>query len=53
MKRFHEEVRTILDLYNDAWSENWGFVPATDAEADDMVRDLKFLIDPAVFLSSR
>jgi hypothetical protein len=48
MKRFHEEVRTILDLYNDAWSENWGFVPATDAEAEDMVRDLKFLVDPEI-----
>jgi len=48
MKRFREEVRTILDLYNDAWSENWGFVPATDAEAEDMVRDLKFLVDPEI-----
>jgi len=48
MKRFDEEVRTILDLYNDAWSQNWGFVPATDAEARDMVRDLKFLIDPEI-----
>ncbi len=48
MKRFGAEVRTILDLYNDAWSENWGFVPATDAEARDMVRDLKFLIDPRI-----
>ena len=48
MKRFGEEVRTILDLYNDAWSENWGFVPATDAEAEDMVRDLKFLVDPEI-----
>lgn len=48
MKRFREEVRTILDLYNDAWSDNWGFVPATDAEAEDMVRDLKFLVDPEI-----
>ena len=48
MKRFHEEVRTILDLYNDAWSENWGFVPATDLEAEHMARDLKFLVDPGI-----
>lgn len=48
MKRFDEEVRTILDLYNDAWSENWGFVPATDAEAKQLAQDLKLIVDPHV-----
>lgn len=48
MKRFDEEVRTILDLYNEAWSENWGFVPATKAEARQMSSDLKFLADPHI-----
>ena len=48
MKRFDEEVRTILDLYNEAWSENWGFVPATEAEARQMSSDLKFLADPHI-----
>jgi hypothetical protein len=46
MKRFDEEVRTILQLYNEAWSENWGFVPATEAEARQMSRDLKLIADP-------
>jgi GNAT superfamily N-acetyltransferase len=48
MKRFDDEVRTILDLYNEAWSENWGFVPATEAEARQMSSDLKFLADPHI-----
>jgi GNAT superfamily N-acetyltransferase len=48
MKRFDEEVRTILELYNEAWSENWGFVPATKAEARQMSRDLKLLADPHI-----
>lgn len=48
MRRFDEEVRTILDLYNDAWSENWGFVPATDAEAKQLAQDLKLIVDPHV-----
>ncbi|HEV8573832.1 MAG TPA: hypothetical protein VGR43_03900 [Dehalococcoidia bacterium] len=48
MKRFDQEVRTILDLYNEAWSENWGFVPATKAEARQMSRDLKLLADPHI-----
>jgi GNAT superfamily N-acetyltransferase len=48
MKRFRQEVRTILDLYNDAWSENWGFVPATETEAEQMAKSLKMIADPEI-----
>ena len=48
MKDFDREVRMILDLYNEAWSENWGFVPATDAEAEQMAKDLKLVVDPRI-----
>jgi GNAT superfamily N-acetyltransferase len=48
LKRFREEVRTILDLYNDSFAQNWGFVPATDAEAEAMARDLKLIVDPDI-----
>ena len=30
--RFDEEAALILGLLNDAWSDNWGFVPLTDSE---------------------
>ncbi|WP_225205030.1 N-acetyltransferase [Novosphingobium huizhouense] len=30
--RFDEEAALILDILNDAWSDNWGFVPFTDRE---------------------
>lgn len=30
--RWDEEVATILSILNDAWSDNWGFVPFTPAE---------------------
>lgn len=46
MGAFDEEVKTILQLFNDAWSDNWGFVPATDSEAKQMARDLKLIVDP-------
>jgi hypothetical protein len=46
MKHFDDEINTILQLYNEAWSENWGFVPATESEARQMSRDLKFIADP-------
>ncbi|MDP8994500.1 MAG: N-acetyltransferase [Pseudomonadota bacterium] len=31
-KRFAEEAALILSILNDAWSENWGFIPLTDSE---------------------
>ncbi|MEO0030976.1 MAG: hypothetical protein RIS94_734 [Pseudomonadota bacterium] len=30
--RFDSEAALILDILNDAWSDNWGFVPFTDTE---------------------
>ncbi len=30
--RFDEEAALILDILNDAWSDNWGFVPFADSE---------------------
>jgi hypothetical protein len=39
------EVRDILDVFNDAWRHNWGFVPATDAEAKKMAADLQLILD--------
>ena len=32
MKMFDAEVRTLVGIFNDAWSDNWGFVPFTQAE---------------------
>ncbi|MGX7951637.1 N-acetyltransferase [Tsuneonella sp. HG249] len=31
-KHFDAEARLILEILNDAWSDNWGFVPFTEAE---------------------
>jgi hypothetical protein len=30
--RFDKEAEIILGILNDAWSDNWGFVPFTDSE---------------------
>ncbi len=46
MKRFDEEIATIMDIYNEAWSENWGHVPYTDAEAAYLAKEVKPVIDP-------
>lgn len=46
MDRFDDEARTILDIYNEAWSENWGHVPMTDAEFGQLASELKQIVDP-------
>ncbi|HEX2580629.1 MAG TPA: dATP pyrophosphohydrolase [Dongiaceae bacterium] len=44
--RMEEEVRAFFDIYNDAWSQNWGMIPFTDAEARAATKALKPLIVP-------
>jgi hypothetical protein len=43
--KLKKEVHDILDVFNDAWQDNWGFVPATDAEAKKMAADLQLILD--------
>ena len=42
--RFAEEARIILNLLNDAWSNNWGYVPLTEAEIAYAGKKLKPII---------
>ena len=41
---FAEEARVILNLLNDAWSSNWGFVPLTESEIAYAGKKLKPII---------
>lgn len=40
-----DEVRRFMDVYNEAWGSNWGFVPITDAEVEFQAKNLKQVID--------
>ena len=42
--RFNEEARLILNLLNDAWSNNWGYVPLTESEIAYAGKKLKPII---------
>ena len=44
-KDFLGDIRTIIDIYNDAWSENWGFVPFTEEHVRHMARELRPIIE--------
>jgi hypothetical protein len=46
MARYDSELMTVIDIFNDAWSENWGFVPFTEPEMQHAARSMKPLIRP-------
>ncbi len=43
--KFEEEAAIILSILNDAWSDNWGFVPLTPPE----IKDVGVKLKPIVF----
>lgn len=42
--KFAEEAAIILGILNDAWGDNWGFVPLTQPEIDDVGKKLKPIV---------
>jgi len=45
-KRYREDLDSILDIFNDAWFDNWNFVPLSDAEVTYLAKNIRPLIDP-------
>jgi hypothetical protein len=52
-KRYREEFDTVTAIFNDAWSENWGFLPFTEAEIAHMAKSMKPLVRPEYVSSWR
>ncbi|HEX2787894.1 MAG TPA: hypothetical protein VHP32_08315 [Ignavibacteria bacterium] len=46
MKDFKNEVQKVREVYNNAWSANWGFVPMTEAEFNFVAANMKLAVDP-------
>jgi len=44
LRHFDEELKIIKEIYNQAWSKNWGFVPLTDEEINLLAKELKPLV---------
>jgi GNAT superfamily N-acetyltransferase len=44
LSRMAEELQIVRDIYNNAWSHNWGFVPITESEMEFMASRLKPLV---------
>ncbi len=62
--KFDEEAALLLSILNEAWSENWGFIPLTDAERayvgkklrpmvfNDMIKVAEYDGEPVAFMMS-
>ena len=43
-KKFKQEMETLRDIFNDAWSDNWGFVPFTREEFAELGTSLRLFV---------
>lgn len=50
LSRFREELDKVFMVYNDAWTDNWGYVPMSREEIETMARELKPVFDPRLIL---
>jgi hypothetical protein len=46
MNRFNDEVKILVDIWNDAWSKNWGAAPITEAETAYLAQTLRLIMNP-------
>lgn len=51
-KNLERDVKIALDIFNDSWRDNWGFVPVSDEEAEQFAGQMKLgpllLADPRI-----
>ncbi len=48
--QFRREVGIVRDVYNSAWSQNWGFTPFTAAELEIIATEYKMFVDTEIAL---
>ena len=50
LRRPTDESHRLSSVFNEAWKNNWGFVPFTEAEAKHMATEIRPIIDPRMTL---
>ncbi len=50
LKDLARESGRMISVFNQAWSNNWGFVPFTSAEAEHMANEMRPVLDPRMTL---
>jgi len=46
ISRFESEVQIIWEIYNSAWSRNWGFTPMSESEFRFAAKEMKKIVNP-------
>lgn len=49
-KNLEKDVRVIIDVFNEAWQHNWGFVPLTENEIRKAAKDFQMVLEPKMAL---
>jgi len=53
IKKLDAAIADLKDVYNSAWEKNWGFIPMTEAELDDLGNALKPMLKPDYLFFAR
>jgi len=48
LKKIKDELQIIRHIFNEAWKENWGFIPLSEEELNALGADLKAIVDTNV-----
>ncbi|GIW42605.1 MAG: DNA-binding protein [Candidatus Binatia bacterium] len=46
LRKLDEDLEILRDIFNDAWSNNWGFVPFTPEEFRELGTSLRLFVPP-------
>lgn len=46
LNSLHEEIQLLVQIYNEAWAKNWGFLPLTDDDAHALAESLRHVLIP-------
>jgi len=49
-KDFNAEIARAMGVFNDAWAENWGFLPFEDEDLQHLAKEMKPIIAPERFI---
>jgi GNAT superfamily N-acetyltransferase len=47
-KQMERDVDLLLEVFNEAWSQNWGYVPLTKAESQKLAADFTLIAEPGL-----
>ena len=50
MADFDAEVDRLFEVYNAAWSQNWGFAPMSKTEVKHLAKQVRQIVDPNLVL---